>query len=84
MSKFTFTNNTNTNTNTATQQLSNTNTNTNTTAWLHHGMRPVNLCERCTGCGTGFSVEYRLSCKNGLFCVSALIIQKMKLASWLS
>ena len=32
---------------------------------LQYGMRPVGLCERCDGCGAGFTVEHGLSCKKG-------------------
>ena len=32
---------------------------------LSYGMRPHDLCERCDGCGAGFSVEHALSCKKG-------------------
>ena len=35
----------------------------NTRLW--YGMRPIGLCERCDGCGAGFSIEHRLGCKYG-------------------
>jgi hypothetical protein len=34
-------------------------------ARLRYGWRPIGLCERCDGCGAGFSVEHALSCKKG-------------------
>jgi hypothetical protein len=33
---------------------------------LRYGMRPINLCERCDGCGAGFSVDHALSCRKGV------------------
>ncbi|KAL7532246.1 hypothetical protein ACHAWF_004097, partial [Thalassiosira exigua] len=34
-------------------------------AQLRYGIRPSGLCDRCDGCGAGFSVEHGLSCKKG-------------------
>jgi len=32
---------------------------------LRYGMRPIGLCDRCDGCGAGFSIEHGLSCSVG-------------------
>jgi len=32
---------------------------------LRFGLRPLDLCDRCDGCGAAFSVEHALSCKKG-------------------
>jgi hypothetical protein len=34
-------------------------------ACLRYGLRPVGLCDRCDGCGAGFTVAHGLSCKKG-------------------
>ncbi len=34
-------------------------------ARLRYGWRPLGLCDRCDGCGAGFSVEHALGCKKG-------------------
>ena len=40
-------------------------------ARLRYGLRPIGLCERCDGCGAGFTVEHGLSCKKG-----GLVVQR--------
>ena len=32
---------------------------------LRYGLRPLDLCDHCDGCGARFSVEHGLSCKKG-------------------
>ncbi|KAL7527485.1 hypothetical protein ACHAXR_001977 [Thalassiosira sp. AJA248-18] len=41
-------------------------------ARLRFGMRPIGLCDRCDGCGVGFTIEHGgLSCKKG-----GLVVQR--------
>ena len=34
-------------------------------ARLRYGLRPIGLCDRCDGCGAGFSIDHAISCKKG-------------------